>query len=45
MQGVDGSNKQGQTEQERLAWYKLVYSQVEQQINAGRCVSLLLQIM
>ena len=34
-QGVGGPNAQGQTEQQQLDWYKLIYSITEDNINSG----------
>lgn len=34
-QGVGGPNAQGQTVEEQLAWYKLIYSIVEESIDSG----------
>jgi hypothetical protein len=39
-QGVGGQLAQGQTEQQRMDWYKLVYYLVEQDLNSGRHVTL-----
>ena len=34
-QGVGGPNAQGQTVQQQLDWYKLIYALVEDNINSG----------
>ncbi len=38
MQGVGGDLAKGQTETQRMDWYKLVYYLVEQDLIAGTCV-------
>jgi len=34
-QGVGGPNAQGQTVQQQLDWYKLIYALAEENINSG----------